>query len=141
MAISDSQNQMLDDLLFRIGETCDQIGYAWPYRADQDTGVWGNVDDGDWCGGFWVECLRIKGRLESKPELIEEALERTKARHITDRLSLMLDSLQGHIAPRGRLLDGCFNRPKNFADLAELIWGTAYLTMALSYLEEERVPC
>ena len=69
---------LLGDLLHRIGETRDQIGNAWPYHADPDTGVWETVDDGDWCGGHWVECLRIKGVLEGKPELIEEARMRTE---------------------------------------------------------------
>lgn len=70
--------QLLDALLGRIGETRAQIGSAWPYQADPETGVWETVDDGDWCGGHYVECLRIKGVLEGKPDLIEEARERTE---------------------------------------------------------------
>ena len=69
---------VLGDLLTRIGETRAQIGTAWPYHADPDTGDWETVDDGDWCGGHYVECLRIKGVQEGKPELIEEAVERTE---------------------------------------------------------------
>ena len=65
-------------LLARVEETRDQIGDAWPYHADPETGVWDTVDDGDWCGGHWVECLRIAGRLLGKPELIEEARARTE---------------------------------------------------------------
>ena len=70
---------LLADLLRRVGETRAQIGAAWPYHAEPKSGIWQTTDDGDWCGGHWVECLRIKGRLEGRPELIEEALERTEA--------------------------------------------------------------
>jgi unsaturated chondroitin disaccharide hydrolase len=69
---------ILSALLARVEETRGQIGAAWPYHADPETGVWETVDDGDWCGGHWVECLRIAGRLEGRPELIEEARERTE---------------------------------------------------------------
>ena len=71
-------SNLLNDLLFRVGETREQIGTQWPYHADPETGIWETVDDGDWCGGHWVECLRIKGVLEGKPEYIEEARERTE---------------------------------------------------------------
>ncbi|QBY00460.1 hypothetical protein E2K80_06685 [Rhodophyticola sp. CCM32] len=357
---------MLSALLARVEETRAMIGSAWPYHADPETGIWETVPDGDWCGGHWVECLRIAGRLEGRPELIEEARERTEwlrpklekddqfrghrfyysaarlyaetgdpqlralalaaayalramaipqngampighevqvksttlasrrivavdnvhpnlrldfwaarelgdpvfeagaramldvtirdflrddgstvefieyhqtddrilrhftllgihddscwsrgqawaiagflrgwqefgdtryrdaaratfgywrdkvgdvappwdfedpdgpvdtsasaivveqlarmavswgnaeAREVTGHLPQMLDALATHMRPGGRLVDGCFNRPRNFADRSELIWGTAYLLMALSYLEEGRVPC
>ncbi len=69
---------ILSALLARVEQTRGQIGQAWPYHADPETGVWETVDDGDWCGGHWVECLRIAGRLEGRPELIEEARERTE---------------------------------------------------------------
>ncbi len=69
---------LLSALLSRVEETRQQIGNAWPYHADPDTGVWETVPDGDWCGGHWVECLRIAGRLEGRPDLIEEARERTE---------------------------------------------------------------
>lgn len=71
-------SRLLNDLLDRIGQTRDAVGDAWPYQADPVTGVWETVDDGDWCGGHYVECLRIKGVLEGRPELIEEARERTE---------------------------------------------------------------
>ncbi len=70
---------LLDDLLARIGETRAQVGALWPYHADLHSGRWQTTDDGDWCGGHWVECLRIKGRLEGRAELIDEALARTEA--------------------------------------------------------------
>jgi unsaturated chondroitin disaccharide hydrolase len=69
---------LLSALLARVGETRAAIGAAWPYHADPETGIWETVEDGDWCGGHWVECLRIAGRLEGRPELIEEARDRTE---------------------------------------------------------------
>ncbi len=51
----------------------------------------------------------------------------------------MIEALAGHVRPTGRLINGCFNRPRRFADHSELIWGTAYLLMALCYLEEGKV--
>ena len=71
-------SRLLGDLLARIDDTRDQIGTAWPYHADAETGDWQTVDDGDWCGGHYVECLRIKGVLEGRSDLIEEARERTE---------------------------------------------------------------
>ena len=35
----------------------------------------------------------------------------------------------------GILLDGCMNKPKNYATRSELIWGTAYLLFSLYYLK------
>ena len=69
---------LLGQLLARVAETRDQIASAWPYQAEADSGVWETVDDGDWCGGHYTECLRLKGVLEAKPELIDEARERTE---------------------------------------------------------------
>ncbi len=52
------------------------------------------------------------------------------------------DTLLGDLLhPTGRLVGGCFSRPGKFADKNELIWGSAYLLMALTYLQEGRVPC
>jgi hypothetical protein len=65
----------------------------------------------------------------------------TEARRFTEHLDPMIEALAEHVRPTGRLVDGCFNRPKRFADRSELIWGTAYLLMALCYLEEGEVPC
>lgn len=70
---------LLGALLARVEATRSSVGAAWPYHADPDTGRWETVPDGDWCGGHWVECLRIAGRLEGRPELIEEARDRTEA--------------------------------------------------------------
>ncbi|HHC07478.1 MAG TPA: hypothetical protein ENK55_02000 [Actinobacteria bacterium] len=65
-------------LLERIRTTRAEIGDAWPYHADPETGRWETTDDGDWCGGHWVECLRLASVLEDDPELLDEALERTE---------------------------------------------------------------
>jgi len=73
-----NHKQLLDDLLHRVGEIKTQIGDEWPYHADPETGVMETVDDGDWCGGHWVECLRIKAELENDPVLMAEAIERTE---------------------------------------------------------------
>lgn len=72
------RSTLLADLLDRVDQTRAQVGDAWPYYADPETGKWETTDDGDWCGGHWVECLRIKGQLEGRPDLIEEARERTE---------------------------------------------------------------
>jgi len=71
-------SKLLGDLLERIEQTRAQVGDAWPYQADAQTGIWETVPDGDWCGGHYVECLRIKGVLEGRPDLIQEARERTE---------------------------------------------------------------
>ncbi len=70
--------EILGDLLARVGETRDQVGMAWPYHADPDNGCWQTTDDGDWCGGHWVEMLRIKAQLEDRRDLLDEAFERTE---------------------------------------------------------------
>lgn len=72
------RHRLLDDLLDRVESTRMAVGDQWPYHADPDGGVWATTDDGDWCGGHWVECLRVAGRLSGRRELIEEARERTE---------------------------------------------------------------
>ena len=74
-----TRTNLLADLLDRVATTRAEVGAAWPYHADPETGHWETTEDGDWCGGHWVEALRIKGRLEGRRELIEEALARTEA--------------------------------------------------------------
>ena len=46
----------------------------------------------------------------------------------------------GDTRPPGMLIDGCFNQPKRVANDSELLWGDAYLLMALYYLETGRAP-
>ncbi len=68
----------LDALCMRVREIRHAVGEAWPYHCDPAVGTWDTTEDGDWCGGHWVECLRIVGELEGDPELLEEAAERTE---------------------------------------------------------------
>lgn len=70
--------EALTALLNRVRATRGAVGTAWPYHADPETGHWHTVEDGDWCGGHWVECLRIAGDLEGDAALVEEARERTE---------------------------------------------------------------
>lgn len=69
---------LLNDLLHRVGEINTQIGDQWPYHADPESGKMETVADGDWCGGHWVECLRIKGELENDANLITQAIDRAE---------------------------------------------------------------
>ncbi len=70
---------LLDALLARVEQTRAQVGAAWPYHGDPETGRWQTTPDGDWCGGHWVEMLRIAGVLGGRRDLIEEARARTEA--------------------------------------------------------------
>lgn len=71
------------------------------------------------------------------------------ARPLVARLEPMLERLAERVTPidagdkrpRGMLLEGCFNRPKRFADRAELVWGDFYLLSALHCLERKGLPC
>lgn len=83
----------LNLLIQRVLSTRESIGSEWPYHADPDTGVWTTTDDGDWCAGHWIECLRIVGELTGRPELVAEARERTeRVRHKLERD----DMFRGH---------------------------------------------
>jgi len=68
----------LSRLIDRVLSTRAAVGDQWPYYSDVDTGVWNTTDDGDWCGGHWVECLRIAGELTGDRELLDEARLRTE---------------------------------------------------------------
>lgn len=68
----------LDLLCERVLSTRASIGEAWPYHADPESGAWVTTDDGDWCAGHWIECLRIVGERSNNLALIEEARERTE---------------------------------------------------------------
>jgi unsaturated chondroitin disaccharide hydrolase len=65
-------------LVSRVVETRRLVGEAWPYHADPLTGRWETTADGDWCGGHWVECLRIAHAATGDAALLEEALARTE---------------------------------------------------------------
>ena len=111
------------------------------------------------CFGFWQQAVEDEVppwdfsdpdglRDTSASAIVIEQLARMavsdeadKYREFTDHLEPMIDGLMPYINPTGRLVEGCFNRPRQFADNNELIWGSSYLLMALSYLQQGRVPC
>ncbi|MDM0012012.1 hypothetical protein QTH87_06105 [Variovorax sp. J22P168] len=68
----------LDDLCERVLQIRDACGEAWPYHCDPASGQWDTTADGDWCGGHWVECLRIVGELSGDRVLQQEAESRTE---------------------------------------------------------------
>lgn len=68
----------LDDLCERVVTIRDSVGEAWPYHCEPGTEQWDTTDDGDWCGGHWVECLRIAGELRGSRDLLADAEERTE---------------------------------------------------------------
>lgn len=60
-------------------------------------------------------------------------------------LATMVDGLAAHLSaeeegPAGRLLNGCFNHPRRFANRDELIWGNAYFLWTLFYLKTGTTP-
>lgn len=68
----------LDRLCDRVRAIRAAVGEAWPYHCDPDTLEWDTTQDGDWCGGHWVECLRIVGELAGDRALLAEAESRTE---------------------------------------------------------------
>ena len=69
----------LDRLCDRVLQIRDAVGSRWPYHCDPATGEWDTTEDGDWCGGHWVECLRIVGELRGDRRLLAESAARTEA--------------------------------------------------------------
>ena len=65
----------LDLLCERILRIRAATGDAWPYHCDPATGEWDTTQDGDWCGGHWVECLRIVGELTGDRALLDESTQ------------------------------------------------------------------
>jgi len=68
----------LDALCARVLQIREEVGERWPYHCDPLTLEWDTTEDGDWCGGHWVECLRIVGDLTGDNRLLEESAERTE---------------------------------------------------------------
>lgn len=68
----------LDHLCERVLQIRSEIGSEWPYHCDPESLAWDTTDDGDWCGGHWVECLRIVGELTGDRSLLAESMERTE---------------------------------------------------------------
>lgn len=74
----DEWQQALDCLCERVLQIRAAVGERWPYHCDPSTLEWDATDDGDWCGGHWVECLRIVGELSGDRQLLEESADRTE---------------------------------------------------------------
>ena len=74
----ESWQRALDLLCERVYSIRKAVGDAWPYHYDPVTGVHDTVTDGDWCGGHWVESLRIVGELTGDRTLELESAERTE---------------------------------------------------------------
>lgn len=68
----------LDDLCERVLQIRAACGEAWPYHCDPADGRWDTTEDGDWCGGHWVEALRIVGELTGDRQLLAESAARTE---------------------------------------------------------------
>lgn len=68
----------LDGLCERVMQIRAAVAERWPYHCDPKTGLWDTTDDGDWCGGHWVECLRIVGELSGDRRLLDESIARTE---------------------------------------------------------------
>ena len=65
----------LNNLCSRIRVVRSLVGEAWPYHCPTGDD-WDTTEDGDWCRGHWVECLRIAGELEGDSELLQESEKR-----------------------------------------------------------------
>ncbi len=83
----------LELLCQRVLSTREQIGDAWAHNADPDTGKWNTVPTGDWVDGHWIDMLRMAGDILDRPDLIEEAFQRTES--IRHKLELD-DMFRGH---------------------------------------------
>jgi unsaturated chondroitin disaccharide hydrolase len=57
--MSRTEPEALSLLLDRVGTTLDATGDAFPYVADPTDGTWTTTPDGNWCGGHWIDALRI----------------------------------------------------------------------------------
>jgi unsaturated chondroitin disaccharide hydrolase len=78
MEMTPRWERALEAICERVAATERNIGDAWPYHADPDSGHWQTTEDGDWCGGHWVECLRIVGTLTGDSRLIARSRERAE---------------------------------------------------------------
>lgn len=87
------RTKALEFLCQRVLSTREQIGDAWAHNADPQTGKWNTVPTGDWVEGHWIDMLRMTGELLDRPELIEEAFQRTEA--VRHKLELD-DMFRGH---------------------------------------------
>lgn len=78
IAFNSTWQMALDALCERVYEIRAAVGEAWPYHCDPQDGRWDTTDDGDWCGGHWVECLRIVGELTGDRKIEAESVHRAE---------------------------------------------------------------
>ncbi len=62
----------------RVGRTLDETGSAFPYVADPETGTWETTEDGNWCGGHWVNLLWLAHEYTGDERFAEAAREHTE---------------------------------------------------------------
>lgn len=78
MSLTQAQQTTFERLCHRVLAIRTAVGDDWPYHRDPVQGDWDVTTDGDWCGGHWVECLRIVGEVSGNRELTEESADRTE---------------------------------------------------------------
>ena len=78
LAFQPKYQSALSRLCTRVRSIRASVGDEWPYHCIPGDAHWDTTNDGDWCGGHWVECLRIVGELENDSELLAEAEARTE---------------------------------------------------------------
>jgi unsaturated chondroitin disaccharide hydrolase len=54
-----TEAEALNLLIERVDSTLEDVDNAFPYVADPDHGDWTTTPDGNWCGGHWIDALRI----------------------------------------------------------------------------------
>jgi unsaturated chondroitin disaccharide hydrolase len=77
-------NEALDLLLHRVATTYEETGETFPYIADPETGNWQTTNDGNWCGGHWIDALRITADRTGEDQLRTAAEAHTQT--MLDRL-------------------------------------------------------
>lgn len=68
----------LDAMIARVESTLDQVGDAFPYFADPETGEWMTTPNGNWCGGHWIGLLWIAAEHSEDGRFAETAREYTE---------------------------------------------------------------
>ena len=59
MATDVDTESALEAVVTRVRTTYEATCETFPYFADPDTGEWTTTPDGNWCGGHWVDLLRL----------------------------------------------------------------------------------
>ncbi len=116
-----------------IDNSDDTLIPPWDFKDSMLEKSLGDVAKDTSAAAIVVEQL---ARLAIKPaDMLDYAVREL----IEKYLAKMIDGLLGSLTSDGVLKDGCFNHPKNYARNSELIWGNAYLLMALYYLKTAQV--